>query len=158
MSREATTGLGKLQSKWFSHLDNAVNTIMPKTRRLLRREITYSDAKEEEFNILHQLGYYEQQVRFFDHLDAKKAVGLKPLLLITWDFPPQVAMWQRQKTGIMGVLMYAFQSPLTAGMENVSLSDSRFHIVLARLSGLGMGMRRFDVRLGPTHGCKAIAR
>lgn len=45
---------------------------MPKTRRLLRREITYSDAKEEEFDILHQLGYYEQQVGFFEHLDSKR--------------------------------------------------------------------------------------
>lgn len=41
---------------------------MPKTRQLLRREITYSDAKAEEFNILHQLGYPSEQTRFFAHL------------------------------------------------------------------------------------------
>jgi hypothetical protein len=45
---------------------------MLKTRRLLRREITYSAAEEEEVNILHQLGYYDQRAQFFDNLDAKR--------------------------------------------------------------------------------------
>lgn len=41
---------------------------MPKTRRLLRREITYSAAKNEEVNILHQLGYYAQRQQFFTRI------------------------------------------------------------------------------------------
>lgn len=44
---------------------------MPKKRRLLRREVTYSDVKDEEFNMLHQLDYYAQQVQFFAHLRDK---------------------------------------------------------------------------------------
>jgi len=43
-----------------------------RTRRLLRREITYSSAKEREVNILHQLGYVEQQCHFFSHLYYKR--------------------------------------------------------------------------------------
>lgn len=45
---------------------------MPKTRQLLRGEITYSDAKAEESNILHQLGYHSEQTRFFAHLNDKR--------------------------------------------------------------------------------------
>jgi hypothetical protein len=43
--------------------------IMPKTRRLLREEITYSEAKEREVNVLEQLTYYDHQNEFFGHLD-----------------------------------------------------------------------------------------
>lgn len=39
---------------------------MPRTRLLLRGEITYSSAKET--NVLHTLGYWDQQARFFNHL------------------------------------------------------------------------------------------
>ncbi|KAJ5579567.1 uncharacterized protein N7459_005552 [Penicillium hispanicum] len=42
------------------------------TRRLLREEITYSLAKEREVNILHQLGYFDQQSRFFSHLYGRR--------------------------------------------------------------------------------------
>lgn len=46
---------------------------MPLTRRLVRdEEITYSVAKEQEVNILHQLGYYEQQIQFFSHLHDRQ--------------------------------------------------------------------------------------
>lgn len=38
---------------------------MPKTRRLLRQEITYSFARGEEVNILHRLNYPSQQNEFF---------------------------------------------------------------------------------------------
>ncbi|PYH81522.1 hypothetical protein BO82DRAFT_374721 [Aspergillus uvarum CBS 121591] len=38
------------------------------TRKLLRREIRYESVKEEETNILHQLGYYDKQFEFFSHL------------------------------------------------------------------------------------------
>lgn len=43
-----------------------------RTRRLLREDITYSRAKEREVNILHQLGYYDQQSHFFSHLYARR--------------------------------------------------------------------------------------
>ncbi|KAH8425305.1 uncharacterized protein LDX57_003062 [Aspergillus melleus] len=46
---------------------------MPHTRRLLRQEITFSAAKENESNVLHQLGYYDQQTNFFSHLDANRS-------------------------------------------------------------------------------------
>ena len=45
---------------------------MLKTRRLLREEITYSLAKEREVNILHQLGYFDQQSRFLSYLYGKQ--------------------------------------------------------------------------------------
>jgi hypothetical protein len=38
---------------------------MPNTRRLLRRQITYESAKNEEVNILHRLSYYDQQAKLF---------------------------------------------------------------------------------------------
>ena len=39
-----------------------------KPRRLLRGEITYAVAKEQDANILHQLGYRDRKIRFFTHL------------------------------------------------------------------------------------------
>lgn len=39
-----------------------------KPRRLLRGNITYAVAKEQDANILHQLGYRDQKIRFFTHL------------------------------------------------------------------------------------------
>jgi hypothetical protein len=42
------------------------------TRRLLKEEITYSLAKEREVNILHQLGYFDQQCRFFAYLHDRR--------------------------------------------------------------------------------------
>jgi hypothetical protein len=46
---------------------------MPKTLPLLNEDITYSLAKEREVNVLHQLGYYHEQTRFFTHLNNKHA-------------------------------------------------------------------------------------
>ncbi|KAI9038762.1 uncharacterized protein KD926_010497 [Aspergillus affinis] len=45
---------------------------MPKTRQLLQAKITYSDAKAEEFNILHRLRYPSEQTKFFAHLYDKR--------------------------------------------------------------------------------------
>lgn len=39
-----------------------------KTRRLLRGSVTYSDVKERETNVLHELGYWDQQAKYFTHL------------------------------------------------------------------------------------------
>ncbi|KAI1913184.1 hypothetical protein LOZ61_002951 [Ophidiomyces ophidiicola] len=38
---------------------------MPKTRKLLREELTYSEAKVREVNLLHQFGYVEKRDQFF---------------------------------------------------------------------------------------------
>lgn len=47
----------------YSELSNI--PIMPKTLRLLRKEITYSEARREEVDILRRLQYYDQQQEFF---------------------------------------------------------------------------------------------
>lgn len=39
-----------------------------KPRRLLRGEITYSAAKEQDANILHELGYRDQKIQYFTYL------------------------------------------------------------------------------------------
>lgn len=57
---------------------------MLKHRRLLRRDIAYASAKEEEVNILQQLGYYDKQARFFSHLNNHHAfeyMGRQPHFL-----------------------------------------------------------------------------
>lgn len=38
------------------------------SRRLLHTEITYSVAKEQDTNILHELGYSNERIRYFTHL------------------------------------------------------------------------------------------
>lgn len=43
-----------------------------KPRRLLRGEITYEDAKENKTNIVHQLGYRTEKIRFYTHLYRKQ--------------------------------------------------------------------------------------
>ncbi|KAJ5088348.1 hypothetical protein N7456_011964 [Penicillium angulare] len=45
---------------------------MPKKLRLLRREVTYSDVKDEEFNMLRRLEFYDEQVQFFTNLWDKR--------------------------------------------------------------------------------------
>ncbi|EEP82830.1 predicted protein [Uncinocarpus reesii 1704] len=46
---------------------------MSKTRQLLRREITYSTAKKEEVNILHQLKYPSQQADFINLVQSRSS-------------------------------------------------------------------------------------
>lgn len=46
---------------------------MPKTRRLLHEELTYSRAKSKEINVLHQLNYPSQQSQFFTLLQSKRS-------------------------------------------------------------------------------------
>lgn len=41
-------------------------------RRLLRGEITYAAAKEQDANILHELGYRDQKISFFTHLHRNR--------------------------------------------------------------------------------------
>lgn len=45
---------------------------MLKSRRLLRGEITYAAAKEQDANILHELGYRDQKIQFFTHLSRNR--------------------------------------------------------------------------------------
>jgi len=47
---------------------------MPQPRRLLSGEITYSAAEENETNILHKLGYWDQKAKFFSHLDKNRTL------------------------------------------------------------------------------------
>lgn len=42
------------------------------SKKQLRREITYPDTKESEFNTRHQLGYPAKQIQCFDYLDNKR--------------------------------------------------------------------------------------
>lgn len=44
---------------------------MPNTCCLLHEEITYSNTKKREVNILHQLSYYDQQNEFFSGLNTQ---------------------------------------------------------------------------------------
>lgn len=44
---------------------------MAKTRQLLHEELTYSDAKRRERNILHELSYPRQKAQFFALLESK---------------------------------------------------------------------------------------
>ncbi|KAL4924653.1 uncharacterized protein BDV17DRAFT_300920 [Aspergillus undulatus] len=44
---------------------------MLQRRRLLRGEITYSAAKEDETNVLHALSYWDQQCQYFQRLQRK---------------------------------------------------------------------------------------
>lgn len=41
-------------------------------RRLSRGEITYSAAKEQDYNVLHELGYWDQKIRYFTHLHRNR--------------------------------------------------------------------------------------
>ncbi|RAH53124.1 hypothetical protein BO85DRAFT_166036 [Aspergillus piperis CBS 112811] len=41
---------------------------MPKTRRLLHQEITYSEAQDDQSNILHKLTFPSQRDQFLDHV------------------------------------------------------------------------------------------
>ncbi|TAQ89490.1 hypothetical protein B7494_g2165 [Chlorociboria aeruginascens] len=52
----------------------ALTSAMPVERRLLRRNITYSVAKTEETNILHELGYWPRQNAFFDHIHKHRSL------------------------------------------------------------------------------------
>lgn len=45
---------------------------MPKVRRLLRKEITYSEARKEETNILHRLQFPDQQHEFFARVSENR--------------------------------------------------------------------------------------
>jgi hypothetical protein len=45
---------------------------MPKTRPLLRGQITYSTAQREEVNILHRLRYHDERNKFFEHVYEKR--------------------------------------------------------------------------------------
>ncbi|TPX22606.1 hypothetical protein DIZ76_014483 [Coccidioides immitis] len=47
---------------------HGVPAVTLKPRRLLRGEITYSAAKTQDANILHELGYRDQKIRYFTHL------------------------------------------------------------------------------------------
>ena len=69
---------------WLCHIpgEASSSTGMPqindapplKPRHLLRGEITYSVAKEEDANILHELGYRDKKIKYFTHLYRNRKV------------------------------------------------------------------------------------
>ncbi|KAJ9199358.1 hypothetical protein DTO164E3_4670 [Paecilomyces variotii] len=48
------------------------DSLAMRKRRLLRGEITHAAAKEQDANILHQLGYRDRKIRYFTHLDRNR--------------------------------------------------------------------------------------
>lgn len=62
---------------------------MPPKRCLLRREVTHSDVRDEEFNILHQLGYHAEQSRFFAQLLDQRS-WMKTVVAHHLNLPPAV--------------------------------------------------------------------
>ncbi|ODH36226.1 hypothetical protein ACO22_02832 [Paracoccidioides brasiliensis] len=104
---------------------------MPRTRRLLKKEITYSLAKERRVNILHELGYdYYQQTRFFSHLSDKR-VWMKDVII------PHLGL---RSTEIPG--------RASSNRDNVSPFDFLFHIVLGRAFGMGIGDEKIQCEAG----------
>jgi hypothetical protein len=69
--------------------------LMPKTRRLLREDITYSDAKERELNIVPQHSSYDPQNELLGHLkwptfmDEGCCCSLPWSSIIHWVIAPQ---------------------------------------------------------------------
>jgi hypothetical protein len=47
---------------------------MPKVRRLLDKDITLSQAKADETNVLHKLTYWDQRLKFFAHLYHRRSI------------------------------------------------------------------------------------
>lgn len=47
---------------------------MPQLRRLLEKDITLSQAKTDETNVLHKLTYWDQRLAFFAHLYKHRPV------------------------------------------------------------------------------------
>lgn len=45
---------------------------MPPKRPMVRGDITYSAAKDEETNVLHKLSYWNQRNKFFAHLESRQ--------------------------------------------------------------------------------------
>ena len=45
---------------------------MNRTRRLLTGDITFSTAVDDQSNILHALSYYEEMIKFLEHLRSKR--------------------------------------------------------------------------------------
>lgn len=49
---------------------DSLTTLKP--HRMIRGEITYEAANEQDANILHELGYREQKIQFFTHLYRRR--------------------------------------------------------------------------------------
>lgn len=128
---------------------------MPTTRRLLRQEITYSAAKEEEVNILHQLEYYDQRTQFFDNLNAKrdwiKAAVAHHLGLNS----PAACHVTETEDWLHG----SFNVCVPVTVDNGKRVLVRFPLPyrVGEAFRPGNGMRRFDARQGHTLGFKRTA-
>ena len=71
-----------------------------KTRHLLRDEITYAFAREQDASILHELGYRDQKIQFFTHLYRNRELIKKTLSPGILDLILQKhVIWLMWKTG-----------------------------------------------------------
>lgn len=50
-----------------SRMSQSHDALPLRPRRLLRGDITYSAAKEQDSNILHELGYRDQKIQYYTH-------------------------------------------------------------------------------------------
>ncbi|KAJ5720469.1 uncharacterized protein N7483_008403 [Penicillium malachiteum] len=135
---------------------------MPKTRRLLREEITYSKAQREEVDILLRLQYYERQQTFFtrlsDNPESIKAVVAHHLGLSSTD--------RCQVADVKGWLHGSFNVCIPVTIENWKTDHNPevefsfgflSHIDWAKNSAQEIVTRRFDVKQAHTPSLKRTA-
>lgn len=132
------------------------------TRRLLKEEITYSLAKERDVNILHQLGYVDQQCRFFTYLHDRRE-WMKAVVAHHLDLRStamcHVAEMEDCLRGSFNVCI-----PITLEGWN-SWQQAGRRVILrfplptasAICSDQGMGTKKFSVRPVHMHGSNRIA-
>ncbi|OJD10405.1 hypothetical protein AJ78_08572, partial [Emergomyces pasteurianus Ep9510] len=99
---------------------------MAQTRRLLKREITYSAAAEEPFDILHALNDYPQTILFFAYLRETLALIQQLAACTTLEFP---------------------QTHATFALKS-------YHTVSVKPFGREMPTRKYDVRQEHMHSCR----
>ncbi|KAJ5811378.1 hypothetical protein N7474_007679 [Penicillium riverlandense] len=137
---------------------------MPKTRQLLRREITYSEAKTEEVNILHQLEYPAEKARFFAHLNdhrewMKTAVAHHLGLRSSDDcYVADIETWRhgsfnvcvpiRIDSGDENFLMMRFPLPYRVGESfRPGNADENFNVPIPKLYGFALSTGETFTRL-----------
>lgn len=86
-------------------------------RRLLRGEITYAAAKEQDANILHQLGYRDQKIRYFTHLYRNRKLIEEPSPIISASVPRMHVVLLMWRTGSMAASTSASELMLMAKDE-----------------------------------------
>lgn len=128
-----------------------------------QKKITYSFAKDEETNILHQLGYFDQQCDFFsyfnDRRDWMEAVISHHLGLGSTN----VCHVAKIEDWLRGSFNVAFPSLSRTGLtgnslDNESYFDFLYPIAFVIVLGRGMETKSYNARLVPMHGSNRIVR